>query len=102
MANLIVKHVPAEAPTFSVLLEDGTGSEPVQVPSPVGFPVEGRPNSDLLRELRWYLEDFLDYPFPPETDHADRILAALKSWGTQAFKALFGTLDGGRLFSTAT
>ena len=26
---------------------------------PRGFPVDGRPNSNLMRELRWYLEDFV-------------------------------------------
>ena len=52
--------------------------------------MEGRPNSDLMRELRWYLEEFLDYPFPPETDRAERVLDALRRWGEQAFDALFG------------
>jgi hypothetical protein len=40
---------------------------PVPVPSPYEFPVEGQPHSNLMRELRWYLEHFLDYPFDPET-----------------------------------
>ena len=38
-----------------------------------------------MRELRWYLEQFLDYPFRPETDHAGHVLDALRAWGTQAF-----------------
>ncbi len=38
-----------------------------------------------MRELRWYLEHFLDYPFPPETTHAEHVLDALKAWGAQAF-----------------
>ena len=48
-----------------------------------------------MRELRWYLEQFLDYPFHPETDHADRVLDALRAWGTQAFNALFDRRDAG-------
>ena len=43
--------------------------------------------------LRWYLEEFLEYPFPPETNKADAVLVALKSWGTQAFNALFDRRD---------
>ena len=48
-----------------------------------------------MRELRWYLEQFLDYPFHPETDHADHVLDALRAWGTQAFNALFDRRDAG-------
>src|SRR5258708_2624437 len=48
-----------------------------------------------MRELRWYFEKFLDYPFHPETEHAERVLDALKGWGTQAFNALFDRRDVG-------
>jgi hypothetical protein len=61
----------------------------VEISSPYQFGVEGLPNSDLMRELRWYLEHFLDYPFHPEIDHAERILNALKTWGVQVFNVLF-------------
>lgn len=46
-----------------------------------------------MRELRWYLEQFLDYPFHPETVHAEHVLDALKAWGTQAFNFLFDRRD---------
>jgi hypothetical protein len=55
-----------------------------------------------MAELQWYLERFLGYPFPPETDHAERILATLRSWGENAFAALFGNLSGGGLFQATT
>ena len=45
---------------------------------------------------------FLNYPFPPETDHADRVLKALRDWGEQAFQALFGDRAAGRMFDAAT
>ena len=77
---------------------DGRSTDTVAIPSPVGFPVEGRPHSDLMRELRWYLETFLDYPFPPETEHAERVQDALAAWGKQAFDSLFGDRRGGALF----
>jgi hypothetical protein len=81
MKTLIVRHVDQSDPAqFQVVrLSDGKTVGPVVVPSPVGFPVVGRPNSDLMRELGWYLEGFLDYPFPPETDHAERLRDALKA-----------------------
>src|SRR5207253_3186988 len=54
------------------------------------------------RELQWYLETFLDYPFEPETGHAERVQTALRQWGEQAFAALFGSREAGRLFDAAT
>jgi hypothetical protein len=102
--TLVIRHIPESNPaTFQVMrLGDGKTTEPVSPPSPHGFPVEGRPNSDLLRELQWYLETVLDYPFPPEIDHADRVLKALKDWGEQTFGALFDNRSAGRMFEAAT
>ncbi len=56
---------------------------------PTGFPVAGAEVGDLRHELRWYLEQFLDYPFPPATERAKAAEDALKAWGRQAFDALF-------------
>jgi len=46
-----------------------------------------------MRQLRWYLENFLDYPFHPDTQKAEHVLNALKAWGTAAFNALFDRRD---------
>jgi tetratricopeptide (TPR) repeat protein len=94
---LAIEHVEGSSPPAFKLtrLDDGKSLLPVVVASPYDFPVEGRPNSPLMRELRWYLEQFLDYPFHPETDHADHVLEALRAWGTQAFNALFDRRDAG-------
>ena len=104
MAKIIVQHLDgSDPPQFHVVRQsDGKSVGPIAVPSPIGFPVEGMPNSHLMKELRWYLETFLDYPFPPFTDRADRIRAALAAWGTQGFDALFGDRHSGRLFDAAT
>jgi hypothetical protein len=102
--TLIIRHLPGSSPAaFQVTrLSDGKTAEPAFPPSPVGFPVEGRPNSDLVHELQWYLESFLDYPFPPEVDHADRLRKSLRQWGEQTFDALFGSRGAGRMFDAAT
>ena len=103
MAVLPIRHVAgSNPPRFQLQRPDGRTLPEVEVPSPVSFPVEGRPTSGLVRELAWYLESFLDYPFSPETEHAERVQAALSAWGKQAFDALFDTRDGGALFATAT
>jgi tetratricopeptide (TPR) repeat protein len=92
---LAIEHIEQSVPAqFKVTrLPDGKSASPVAIASPYEFPVEGRPTSNLMRELRWYLEQFLDYPFHPETAHADHVLDALKRWGTEAFNALFERRD---------
>jgi len=82
--------------------DDKTISAPVLIPSPATISIDGRPNSNLLTELQWYLEHFLDYPFDPETDHAERIQRALELWGETAFRALFSDDTGYRLFDAQT
>ena len=105
MYTLIVRHVGGgDGGLFQVSRVRGTDlktTESVVVPSPIGFPVQGRANSELMRDLCWYLERFLDYPFPPQTDIAARVKAALKGWGEQAFTALFGAGLGGQFFYEA-
>lgn len=82
MAVLPIRHVAgSNPPRFQLQRPDGRTLPEVEVPSPVSFPVEGRPTSGLVRELAWYLESFLDYPFSPETEHAERVQATLAGWG---------------------
>jgi hypothetical protein len=59
---LAIEHVESSTPAAFTLtrLEDGKSLPPVAVGSSYASPVEGRPNSLLMRELRWYMEQFLD------------------------------------------
>jgi hypothetical protein len=105
LTTLIIRHLPStDPPQFQVQrLSDGKTTSPVAVPSPAHFHVKGRPdNCHLTPELRWYLETFLDYPFPPETDHAEQVQTALQDWGKQAFQTLFSNLDAAPEFFKAT
>jgi tetratricopeptide (TPR) repeat protein len=102
MAVLPIRHLPGSNPArFQVQRPDGRTWE-AELPPPGKFPVENRPDSNLVRELGWYLETFLDYPFSPETEHADRVQAALRAWGKQAFDALFDSRAGGELLTKVT
>ena len=67
-AALAIEHVERSSPPVFKLTRypDGKSAAPVTILSPYEFAVEGQPNSNLMRELRWYLEHFLDYPFHPE------------------------------------
>jgi len=104
MHTLIVRHEPdSSPPRFTVIRQkDGKCAPPVAVTPPLAFPVEGRPDSNLLNELPWYLEDFLDYPFPPHTDRAENVTAALEAWGREAFNDLFSSRQAGEWFQEAT
>src|SRR5208282_3261928 len=43
-------------PVFTLTRYPSTKSAaPVQIPSPYEFPVEGHPDTNLMREIRWYL-----------------------------------------------
>jgi len=96
VSTLIISHLnDSQPPRFEVQRhEDGKKSPPVEITSPVGFPVDGSGNVELMGETRWYLEQFLDYPSPPATERAERAVAALKRWGEHAFDALFKTVPG--------
>jgi tetratricopeptide (TPR) repeat protein len=91
MATLIVRHVSGSDPArFQVTrLSDAKTVDCDEVAPPTGFPVAGLANTSLMPELRWYLEEFLEYPFPPVTDRAEHVRDALRDWGKQAFEALF-------------
>ena len=87
---LVIDH---QDQAFILRRHDGKSADPVTLPSPYQWPVSNRPNSNLMAELRWYLEKFLEYPFPPETTHAEAVLDALKAWGTACFNHLFDRRD---------
>jgi tetratricopeptide (TPR) repeat protein len=91
MSRLMITHVAASEPAqFEIVrLRDGKRTQPIGVPSPYGFPVAGRANDHLMSQLAWYLERFLDYPFPPRTEQAAAVEDALEAWGRQVFDALF-------------
>lgn len=96
MPTLVIRHVEtSDPPQFQVIRpEPFKATPPVAIGSPAGTPVKDLPNSNLSVELRWYLEEFLDYPFPPVTDRAEHVQEALRGWGERAFAALFGAGPG--------
>ena len=85
----IVHAEGSNPPAFHLTRSDGKSLAPVKILTPYEFPVEGSPQFRLMRQLRWYLEHFLDYPYHPDTIAAEHVLDALKAWGSQAFNAIF-------------
>src|SRR4051812_14379983 len=90
MAHLVIQHQPDSS--FVVVRHQPdfrSVPAPGRITPPSEFAVDGTPNAFLAGELRWLLEEFLDYPFPPRTEQARRATAGLQTWGEMAFKALF-------------
>ena len=102
MHRLIVRQVKG-AERFVVSHADGRSADSeATVASPVGWAVvRAGSEGKLSGELRWYLESFLDYPFPPQTTRAEGVEASLEAWGAQAFTALFGAGTGRDFYSDA-
>ena len=102
MHTLIIRHVGDEAERYRFQVErlrDGKRGDATTLTAPEAIQVQGRPDSNLSLDLRWYLEEFLEYPFAPNTGVAERIRSALEDWGQQAFQGLF---SGNALLCTTT
>jgi hypothetical protein len=46
---------------------------------------------DGLEDLRWYLEDYLRYPYGADGARGERIAASLPTWGEAVFASIFGS-----------
>ena len=90
MAPITVQHVAGSTNTFKLFIDFETADAETcfTIPSPYEFAVESREGPNLMGELRWYLEHFLDYPLPPQTDRANQVMNALKTWANEALEAL--------------
>lgn len=71
------------------------------MPAATSFALEDRPRSDLMRELRWYLEEFPAFPYASDAERARSVLEGLRTWGERAFRSLFGSPEGRRLLDGA-
>ena len=63
-------------------------------PFPLTLPLD----KDDAEQLRWYLEEY--YQFPGAGDHvkAQKVEAKLKEWGRALFNAAFGTAEGTNVY----
>ena len=104
MNTLIIRHNPKTSPPTFQVEEKGTynstTTQPVSLQSPFEFQ-SGIPNTSLMQGLQWYLEQFLSYPFPPDTDKKDKILQALEQWGKHVFDALFDNRNACMMYGRA-
>ena len=52
-------------------------------------------DSDERREFRWYLEDYLQFPYGAEENHADQVEGEMRKWGESLFAQVFAPGTGG-------
>ena len=71
--------------------QDGQESQPF----PLRLPLTG----DDMEELRWYLEEFMQFPLGGEKTKAAAVERKLKGWGEALFQALFGTAEGTQVYN---
>ncbi|WP_334728868.1 tetratricopeptide repeat protein [Nostoc sp.] len=55
-------------------------------------------NKENAAELRWYLEDYLKFPYGIFPDNAVKIEQKLQHWGQQLFELVFRSTEKGREF----
>jgi tetratricopeptide (TPR) repeat protein len=91
---LVVRH-EAGSEGYRFVVQRVSGSSVKAAPGVVlsdPLPRQLEPTQYTLgQELAWYLESYLDYPFGPNEQRAQRVTDALRCWGTEAFKVLFDT-----------
>jgi len=76
---------------FQVIrIADGTNSVPVVLTPPDEIIIHGgHGKKNLLGEWKWYLEEYLQYPFGEYHERANRVFTALQDWGSDCFNKLF-------------
>ena len=90
VSQLIISQVSGgDQPEFVITNANGDASQAIRITSPYDYVVPNAGGASLISELRWSLERFLQYPFPPDTNRSERASEALKDWGTKTFKELF-------------
>jgi tetratricopeptide (TPR) repeat protein len=74
---------------------DGPGGRRRTVSAPLAFDMTVQDREDV----RWYLEDYLQYPVDPAPLVAHRVEALLASLGTDLFTGVFGGADASSLWA---
>ena len=94
LSKLTIRHEGGRSGPFRFCVErlgpDGLErTASVTIDDPLSQPL-GDTDLRLGPELAWYLESYLDYPFGPNGERAERLTQALRAWGEKCFAALFG------------
>ena len=87
----LIIHKQDDLYTAKWIEEGGQESQPF----PLVLPMSG----DDMDELRWYLEEFMQFPLGGERTKAEKVERKLKTWGEALFDALFNTPEGIQVYN---
>lgn len=88
-----VSQVDAELGVVKALVYvERDGFAPVTIPVSAAFALD----QDDVERLRWYLEDYLEWPLDPAPALAARVERRLNELGTELFRAVFQSSDDAR------
>ncbi len=72
------------------------GNAPQRFTDPIPF--EHPFDAATLERLRWYLEDYISFPYGIYPDQAVQVEQQFQGWGQQLFERVFHSTDEGRAF----
>jgi tetratricopeptide (TPR) repeat protein len=81
----------------NVAWRQGTAEDRSSIPVPFAHPFD----EAALTDLRWYLEEYLSYPYGLEPEKAKKIEGQMQKWGQALFTVVFDTDAKSRQFFQA-
>ncbi|VAW38390.1 hypothetical protein MNBD_CHLOROFLEXI01-3303 [hydrothermal vent metagenome] len=63
------------------------------------FPLRLPLGGEAMAEMRWYLEEFMQFPGTGDRVKAQATERRLKAWGEALFEAIFGTAEGNQVYN---
>lgn len=94
-AKLVIRYHRLESQTTVCWHRNGKVVSAPTTPFENPFTISAR------RELRWYLEDYLSFPFGIYPDRAHRVETQLRAWGTSLFERIFSTPETREIYALA-
>lgn len=98
MKELIIRHIPSEGesePCVRVGYRPLEGAQPQERKAEFSFAM----TETQRREIQWYLENYLVYPWGEFRQRAAQVEALMERLGVELFEAVFGSHDTGALYA---
>jgi CHAT domain len=91
MNRLTIQHTENRV---QLLWQKGNSIPRYAEPVPFSHPFD----ESALAEIRWYLEEYLKFPYGIEPEKADALEQKLQAWGEELFNLVFRSTEKGRQF----
>jgi hypothetical protein len=91
MNRLTIQHTENRV---QLLWQKGNSIPRYAEPVPFSHPFD----NEALAEIRWYLEEYLKFPYGIEPEKANALEQKLQAWGEELFNLAFRSTEKGRQF----